>query len=295
MTPIDRARLSLDGLSVGDAFGECFFSNPHSVEMLIEQRAFPAPPWRWTDDTQMALSVVDVLEKYGEVRQDILALQFGERYEPGRAYGPAMHGLLREYRVAGKWKKLAPAMFDGSGSYGNGSAMRIPPLGAYFADDLERVKVEAGKSAVVTHANPEGVAGAMAIAVGAAVAFETRRETVSRTEFLERVLPHVPDSLVRAGIMKAIRLEATDVRTVASALGNGSMVSCPDTVPFCLWCAGEFLDDYVEAMWFTVAGLGDRDTTCAIVGGIVALRAELPGEWLASRESLDGKMMDWYP
>jgi ADP-ribosylglycohydrolase len=49
------------------------------------------------------------------------------------------------------------------------------------------------------------------------------------------------------------------------------------------------LSGFEEAMWTTVAGLGDRDTTCAIVGGIVVLAAgsvAVPAEWLASREPL---------
>jgi ADP-ribosylglycohydrolase len=48
------------------------------------------------------------------------------------------------------------------------------------------------------------------------------------------------------------------------------------------------VSDFEEAMWTTVAGLGDRDTTCAIVGGIVALRvgeAGLPS-WQGRREPL---------
>jgi hypothetical protein len=48
-----RAWLSLDGLSVGDAFGQRFFYAP-SVESLIAARAVPAPPWLYTDDTEMA-------------------------------------------------------------------------------------------------------------------------------------------------------------------------------------------------------------------------------------------------
>jgi len=40
---------------------------------------------------------------------------------------------------------------------------------------------------------------------------------------------------------------------------------------FALWRAGESLYDFVEAMRLTVASLGDRDTTCAMVGGITAL------------------------
>ena len=45
-----------------------------------------------------------------------------------------------------------------------------------------------------------------------------------------------------------------------------------------------------EALWSTGAGMGDRDTTCAIVGGIVALsagREPIPRAWLSAREPLD--------
>lgn len=293
MTPIERAKLSLDGLSVGDAFGECFFSNPNMVESLIAQRAMPSAPWRWTDDTQMAISIADVLERFGEIIPGVLALQFGERYEPGRGYGPAMHDLMREYRRGGNWEKLAPAMFDGYGSFGNGAAMRVAPLGAFFADDLERIKAEAVTSATVTHTHPEGIAGAVAIAIATAIAWQTRGESPTRCEFLQAVLPHVPDSLVADGIRRAARLDVRDVRTAGSALGNGSQVSAQDTVPFSLWCAGTYLDSYEEALWLTVAGLGDRDTTCAIVGGILAMRTPIPESWLAARESLSGKMTDW--
>jgi ADP-ribosylglycohydrolase len=72
-------------------------------------------------------------------------------------------------------------------------------------------------------------------------------------------------------------------------LGNGSQVVCHDTVPFCLWCAARHLDDYQAALWTTVEGLGDRDTTCAIVGAIVALSAgaeSIPAQWHAAREPL---------
>ena len=72
-------------------------------------------------------------------------------------------------------------------------------------------------------------------------------------------------------------------------LGNGVGVSAQDTVPFALWCAGERLNDYAEALWLTVAGLGDCDTTCAIVGGIVAMAANketIPTEWHDAREAL---------
>jgi ADP-ribosylglycohydrolase len=58
---------------------------------------------------------------------------------------------------------------DGRGSFGNGGAMRIAPLGAFFADDVERVVVEARRAREVTHAHPEAVARAVAVAVAAAL------------------------------------------------------------------------------------------------------------------------------
>jgi ADP-ribosylglycohydrolase len=60
-------------------------------------------------------------------------------------------------------------------------------------------------------------------------------------------------------------------------------------VPFVLWCAGEYLSDFEKAMWNTVSGLGDRDTTCAMVGGIVACYTgpeAIPIEWIKRREPL---------
>jgi ADP-ribosylglycohydrolase len=72
-------------------------------------------------------------------------------------------------------------------------------------------------------------------------------------------------------------------------LGNGTNVISQDPVPFALWCAARHLHDYEEALWTTVAGLGDRDTTCAIVGSIVVLvgPSRIPADWVSAREALE--------
>ena len=56
-------------------------------------------------------------------------------------------------------------------------------------------------------------------------------------------------------------------------LGNGSLVTAPDTVPFCVWMAAHHLDRFVDALGKTISVGGDCDTNAAIVGGIVALSA----------------------
>lgn len=293
-----RARLSLEGLSVGDAFGQCFF-RPFTGKLLIRRRP-PQAPWLWTDDTAMALSIVEVLDEHGEVDQDALADAFARRYveEPKRGYGAGAHRYLSDYARGEPWRDVSRAVFDGQGSLGNGGAMRAPPLGAYFADDLDRVVDEARRSAEVTHAHPEGQAGAVAAAVAAALAWR-HRVTPERpawafaeepAAFVVQVMERTPPGETRRGLERALPLgPRSSIAAAAGLLGNGSRVSAPDTVPLCVWAAARFGASYEEALWQTVSAFGDRDTTCAIVGGIVVLATGLAGvpvAWREAREAL---------
>lgn len=284
---------SLEGFSCGDAFGERFFLPDAVAASLIQQRAAPAPPWFFTDDTVMALSILETLAEHREINQDFLARSFAGRYDPGRGYGAAMHKLLATFRRYDQaWRTEPAALFRGEGSYGNGSAMRIAPLGAYFADDPEKIIEQADLSSTPTHTHPEAVAGAIAVALAAGLAWrikESGRSPDGR-EFLEYVHQHMPESHIRRGIQKAIDLSSdAPIETAIAKLGNGSAVTAPDTVPFALWCAAHHLNSYEDALWATVRGLGDRDTTCAIVGGIVVMYAgieSIPTEWLEHREQI---------
>ena len=121
---MDRARQSLAGLSVGDAFGETFFYRENSVVWAIHLRQTEPPPWRWTDDTAMALSIVDVLEEQGGIDQDRLAKRMARRYveEPWRGYGASAHHVLAAIAEGAPWRDVSAAAFGGEGSMGNGSA-----------------------------------------------------------------------------------------------------------------------------------------------------------------------------
>lgn len=312
-----RAQNSLEGLSVGDAFGELFFLSWEIIERLIrlgefegppydvsedyirtlvDRRRIPAPPtWLYTDDTQMALSVFENLRLFGKIDQDSLAQSFGNHYNSARGYGAAMHALLPAIRDGADWRSYSAGLFGGQGSFGNGAAMRVAPIGAYFADDLDAVAHHAALSATVTHAHDEAVAGAVAVAVAAAQASRLAAESDPPlgADFIESVLASLPDSQVRRGIETALDFDDSfTVEEVAEVLGSGVAVTAQDTVPFVIWCAAQHLDCYEEALWLTVAGLGDRDTTCAMVGGIVAARRGvdgIPSGWLSAREALP----DW--
>lgn len=291
-TRLTRARDSLDGLCCGDAFGERFFLPERVAHSMIHSKGVPAPPWFYTDDTMMAMSIVATLEKHGEIDSDYLAKNFAHNYDPSRGYGPAMHKLLVEIRAGLDWRTRSRALFRGQGSFGNGSAMRVAPLGAYFADDLDSIPEQATRSAITTHCHPEAIAGAIAVALAAGLAALSgiSRRPREPQEFLERVHSKTPDSQVRTGIRKAMSLDSkTSPQIAASLLGNGAEITCQDTVPFCLWCAATYLHSYEEALWATVSALGDRDTTCAIVGGIVVMyngAQSIPKEWIECREAM---------
>src|SRR6185369_481024 len=115
---------------------------------------------------------------------------------------------LRENLAGQPWQVTAARAFGGQGSMGNGSAMRVAPLGAYFADDLERVVAEARASSCVTHVHPEGLAGAVAVALAAALAWRLKEATERTERLFAEVLRLTPESQVRRKILLASQTPA---------------------------------------------------------------------------------------
>ncbi|MFJ8691862.1 ADP-ribosylglycohydrolase family protein [Streptomyces roseolilacinus] len=287
----ERALASLRGLAVGDALGSQFFVPANYP--LLKRRELPPDSWQWTDDTEMACSVLAVLAGHGRIDQDALARSFAVHHDFDRGYGPAVNRMLRLVREGGDWRELAAALFQGQGSWGNGAAMRIAPLGAWYADDPEQATHQAEISSYTTHQHREAVVGCMAVAAAAALAAAPQGPPKA-TDFLDAVIALVPRSAVGAGLRRARdMLDYDDTQTVAAVLGCGRRTTAHDTVPFALWSAARSLGDYERAFWTTAQAGGDVDTTCAIVGGVVAATSAgaPPADWLARTEDLP----DWVP
>jgi ADP-ribosylglycohydrolase len=293
---LDAARTSLLGLAVGDAFGTMLDNYGADLprrgsKRLISMRR----PWRWTDDTAMAISVVDVLSTHGTVDPDALAAAFVASFtrDPNRGYGAGAFDLLRRVAAGAPWRIEAGKLFNGTGSYGNGAAMRAAPIGACFAGDLDRVRYEALRSAEPTHAHPDGAAGAVAVAIAASLA---QRKHL----FLDEVACWTPAGAARDKLRRAVDLGLDfDVTLAGEELGTGANISSRDTVPFALWVAARHLESYEEAMWTAtfnaelelstaalMSGI-DRDTIGAIVGGVVACATGIDGIPLLWREATE--------
>jgi ADP-ribosylglycohydrolase len=112
-----------------------------------EFELFP-PGARFTDDTVLAIAVVDCL---------LTGMPYLDAFhEYVGAYPTARYGF-RFYQWASARNR------EPYNSFGNGSAMRVPPIG-YAFEALDDVLAEAARSAEVTHNHPDGIKGAQATA-----------------------------------------------------------------------------------------------------------------------------------
>lgn len=278
-----RAELSLRGLTIGDALGKHIgFANDFSG-VLAESLTWPPGPWSYTDDSVMAWCLVEELRaRGGSLSADSLALRYAEAYrlDPERGYGAVAYWLLFQLAEGGDWRELSPSLFQGQGSLGNGAAMRVAPVGAYFANEVLALREQARISAEVTHAHPEGQAGALAVAAAAALA--VTEPQLSGSEWLGRIRAFVPDGGVAEGIERAMDGVAWSLPEAAQELGLGQLIRAQDTVPLALWILARAAGQAEAAMTEMMRAClldhdSDRDTLGAIVGGVAVLWAGLEG------------------
>lgn len=270
------ASKSLTGISIGDAFGERFFGEESLMKTYIHQRIIPESSLDFTDDTIMAIAIFKSLEKFGEINQGFLAEEFTKNYylDINRGYGPSMHQYFREIKSGENWKEISYSKFEGQGSMGNGGAMRASVIGAYFYDDLDKLKHNAELSCEVTHANKEAIEGTKAIALAAAFAVQEKLGMIklNQQEFIQKIQNELEDSDMKSKLNKALYLDGNpSIELLIKSLGNGIKMTAQDTVPIVIWMLSRYRNNFEECLWNTVSALGDRDTTCAMTGGISIL------------------------
>jgi ADP-ribosylglycohydrolase len=292
-TRLEQISRCLNGLSIGDCLGHLLFTIPD----LRHHRRVPEGIWTYTDDTRMALAIAHNLAHHGAIAQDELAKRFAEDFiaQPERGYGAVAHFILHRIASGIHWKQASTLVYSGTGSKGNGGAMRATVVGAYFFDDLSLVVQQGIKATELTHAHSEGKAGAVAVAVAAALAVRVAlKQCAPRSEELfSQVIDYTPPGQVRLGLQRAAELLDASPRHAGDLLGTGVQVLAEDTVPFALWCALTTLHNYENALWKTFDALegpeSDSDTLGAIVGGIVGLSgySTIPAHWRQRSEAVD--------
>lgn len=217
--------------------------------------------------------------------------------------GKDMKAAMHEVNIVlDRQKKGEAATGELQGSCGNGSAMRVAPLGAFLGGmvDLQpdRMIAEAALQAQVTHCHPEGIAGSIAITTAALVVTSTHQSAepyMASKGLLDKIIQFVPESEVRNGLKRAIDLSIeTPIGKAIEVLGNGTHVTCQDTVPLCCWLISKHLqkyspdETYEKAIIETSMAFGDVDTNCAIVGGVIGIVSPPPDKWKKFCNPMEG-------
>lgn len=243
------------GAITGDIIGSVF--ERHNIKTTrFELFNFGS---RFTDDTVLTIAVADAIFQKKDFTQSVK--KWGLKY-PNAGYGQSFY----------KW--LHSTSFQPYNSWGNGSAMRVSPVG-YAYDSLSEVLDEAKKSAEITHNHPEGIKGAQATAAAVFLA----RTGKSKNE-------------IKTFIQEQFRYDL-DRTTDEIRLGYTFDVSCQGSVPEAII---SFLEStgYESAIRLAISLGGDSDTIACIAGGIAeAYYGNIPPEIIQkSKDLLPEEMLE---
>jgi poly(ADP-ribose) glycohydrolase ARH3 len=306
-----EARFSgaLLGAMVGDIIGAAVEAESaayirktfQNLDQILALKSVPeliAGEWevgRFTDDTQMTVCVAEWLAAGEGLDGKSLLERFVRAYEPWRHYGSGTRLILESFPNAkNRWMDLATAMFP-HGSYGNGSAMRVAPVGLFHQDNLRAMLETASVSSIVTHSHPLAVQGAslQAAAVAAAVKGADRSsflreltQVLSHFEKLGQDISVYKKALARIG---QGLIQGVPPGKMAALLGNG--IKAQEAVPMAIYCYLTNADSFEKALEAAIFLGGDTDTIAAMTGAIsgAALgESHIPVRWLQrAKEPVD--------
>lgn len=224
---------------------------------------------RYTDDTQMTLALARSIVRRGGVDAADCSRSYAEHYQPERGYGRSAHAVLTALQEGADWRETG-TMFFPEGSYGNGGAMRIAPVGLLYSNESPEWLREAVFDAIrCTHVHPEAVDGALiqARAVGRALASPRGELPVAGPRLDELTFLCRTDVFRRKlGEVRGLLDRAAGDDEAGARLGSG--VSSAESVPAALFIFLRYGADPEEALVRAVALGGDTDTIAAMVGAL---------------------------
>jgi len=205
----------------------------------------------YTDDTVLTIATADSILNNTSYSNSYL--KYARKYE-NRGYGGNFDAMIKK-------GKLEPY-----NSYGNGSAMRVSPVGWMYdttmKEGLAETFLSATQSAECSHNHPEGIKGATAIA---AAIYMARKSAgyMARSGVTKEGIKEAKEE-----IKKAVEEIGYDLSSKVSDFRQGKFdVTCQGTIPRCMAIFAES-DSFESAIRKGVALGGDVDTNCSIVGGI---------------------------
>jgi ADP-ribosylglycohydrolase len=304
----DAVAGSLLGLALGDALGFAVEGAPradaaaYAGDLIRRGEVAVRNPegfrfGQYSDDTQLARELLaSLVDGGGRWKPEIFAARLADLFRRGAdvGAGPGTRGAALRIAAGESWATAGTA----APYAGNGSAMRVGPLGALYAGDADLLRRVAAEQSSVTHRDLRCAAGAVAIAgaaaLGATPGLDRRDLLDTLAGWIEPLEPVTARSIT--ALAKWIGLEPESVAARIRALGLAAEPRSPAQgfTPFVittvLWSLYAFLyspDDYLAAVSTAIAGGGDTDSTAAMTGAIAGARlgpGSLPAPLVARLE-----------
>jgi poly(ADP-ribose) glycohydrolase ARH3 len=290
----DRFTGSAIGTFIGDAMGRVVEGWPASAIRRSFGLLEDMTEGIYTDDTEMMMGIMESLCEAGWFDPSLTAGKFLHNFNPTRGYGGRIYGVMDRLRRGITWNQA------GTDSWGNGSAMRVAPIGFFFHDDPVKLREAAIQSSMITHKHPKGIAGAVAqaTAVGIATRKGLRGEPIEVGGFTDLLVESVVeiDREMADQLERIKEIEGGDLRTTIDAIGShfscdvSAIGAVPPAIASFLLTRG-----FKESVVVAVNCGGDTDTLGAMSGAIAGAYygyGQIPRQWLMPLEN-EGRGRDY--
>jgi poly(ADP-ribose) glycohydrolase ARH3 len=279
------------GTAIGDALGAGWEGQGMSRSEDIVSFAARLEQLIYTDDTHMTIGLAESLIESKGFDGEHMAQTFIKNHdaEPWRGYGPGPPMIFGMIKGGEPWYRAANRLYRG-GSFGNGSAMRVAPVGLLHSRNLERLREIAYQSSSITHSHELGREGAALQACAVALALNTPSdEGIDNEAFLSRLQNFIRNQLYKEKVAQIRELVGEQDKTkVVAVLGNG--IEAPRSVPTAIYCFLRQSQSYKDTVIYAISLGGDTDTIAAMAGAIsgayLGIEA-IPEEWRAKLENRD--------
>jgi len=283
-------RLKFVGCLVGSAVGDALGS---SLEGLwISEVKIKEFSGRWTDDTHMMIGVAESLIENEGFNGNHMAKTFIKNYErePWRGYASGPPQVFRWIKSGVAWNEAAKRLFGGGGSYGNGAAMRVAPVGVFYHEDPEQLRSVAYGQSQITHTHELGMEGAALQAYAVALAMNADPSyELNSSAFMGELKDFTHNEVYKRKLERAWKLLGeTNRLRVARELGNG--IEAHNSVPTAIYSFLRNPESFEESVLYAISLGGDTDTIGAMTGAISGAYhgAEvIPENWKTKLEGKD--------
>ncbi|MBI5542995.1 MAG: ADP-ribosylglycohydrolase family protein [Deltaproteobacteria bacterium] len=252
------------------------------------------PKGTFSDDTQMSLAVAEALLEAGHGDLETLMAAMARRFvawsnasDNDRAPGGACLRGCEKLEEGAPWREAGDPH-----SKGCGSAMRVAPIGLFYAGDHAKLLEVARASSLPTHGHPAGIEAAAAAALLVALALEEASPEAMYRAVMDECAPRSAD--LRECFAKIPGLLDAPIELALSEKGLGEGWVGEEAVASALWCFWRSPKDFAKAVLAGANTDGDSDSIACIAGGISGAFhgvGAIPAQWqreLEDAERIDG-------